>query len=166
MNTKKVLIATIATIAVIGAWAAFRPELLFISKKTNEALPGVTNVSMKGVGPVALSAGSFRGIAHETKGKATVYNLPEGKQILRLSDFSTSNGPDVHVYLVAAKDAADNATVKNAGFIDLGSIKGSEGDQNYDIPANTDLNRYQAVTIWCARFNVNFATAALKTPAN
>ncbi len=67
----------------------------------------------------------------------------------------------MHVYLVAAKDAGDNATVKNAGFIDLGSIKGNEGDQNYTLPAALDLNKYQAVTIWCARFGVNFATAPL-----
>jgi hypothetical protein len=39
--------------------------------------------------------------------------------------------------------------VKQAGFIDLGSIKGNIGDQNYDVPADTDLNKYQAVTIWC-----------------
>ena len=88
--------------------------------------------------------------------------LADGKQVLRLTDFKTSNGPDVHVYLVAAEDAADNATVKSAGYIDLGSIKGNEGDQNYALPVGTDLAKYRAVTIWCARFNVNFATAPLK----
>ena len=162
MKQKKVLIATIAIIAVVAGWAAFRPELLFVNQKTNEALPGATSASMKGNEPLSLSAGSFRGIAHETKGTATVYKLPEGKNILRLTNFETSNGPDVHVYLVAAKDAADNATVKSAGFVDLGSIKGNQGDQNYDIPSDTDLSKYQAVTIWCARFGVNFGTASLK----
>ena len=33
------------------------------------------------------------------------------------------------------------------------------------IPAGTDLGKYHAVTIWCYRFNVNFATAPL-TPAS
>ncbi len=28
-----------------------------------------------------------------------------GKRVLRLTNFKTSNGPDVHVYLVAAPDA-------------------------------------------------------------
>ena len=55
----------------------------------------------------------------------------------------------------------DNATVKKAGFVDLGSIKGNEGDQNYDVPADIDLAKYQAATIWCARFGVNFGTAPL-----
>jgi Electron transfer DM13 len=45
--------------------------------------------------------------------------------------------------------------------VDLGSIKGNKGDQNYDVPADVDLNKYRAVTIWCARFGVNFGTAPL-----
>ena len=80
---------------------------------------------------------------------------------LRLTNFETSNGPDVHVYLVAAEDAKDDATVKNAGFIDVASLKGNIGDQNYDLPANADLTKYRAVTIWCKRFSVNFGTAPL-----
>jgi hypothetical protein len=113
--------------------------------------------------PVKVAEGSFRGIAHETKGTASIYQLPEGRKVLRFSNFETSNGPDVHVYLVAAPDAQDNDTVKNAGFIDLGSIKGNIGDQNYDLPADVDLAKYRAVTVWCKRFGVNFATAPIES---
>ncbi|HEX9264600.1 MAG TPA: DM13 domain-containing protein [Candidatus Binatia bacterium] len=45
--------------------------------------------------------------------------------------------------------------------MDLGSIKGNIGDQNYDLPAGVDLSKYRAVTVWCKRFGVNFATAPL-----
>jgi Electron transfer DM13 len=72
-----------------------------------------------------------------------------------------SNGPDVHVYLVAAPDAKDDATVKNAAFVDLGSLKGNIGDQNYDVLDTVDLGNYRAVTIWCKRFSINFGTAPL-----
>jgi Electron transfer DM13 len=71
------------------------------------------------------------------------------------------NGPDVHVYLVATTDATDNATVMQAGFMPLGALKGTIGDQNYEVPADIDLTKYQAVTIWCRRFGVNFGTAPL-----
>jgi len=111
--------------------------------------------------PVRVAEGNFRGIAHETKGMASIYKLPDGKQVLRFSGFETSNGPDVRIYLVAAPDAKDNDTVTKAGFIDLGSIKGNIGDQNYDLPAGVDLSKYRAVTVWCKRFGVNFATAPL-----
>ena len=110
---------------------------------------------------MVLAKGDFRGLAHETKGAATVHQLADGKRILRLSNFETSNGPDVHVYLVAAEMANDNATVTQAGFIDLGSLKGNKGDQNYDVPADADLNKYKSVSIWCARFGVNFGAASL-----
>jgi hypothetical protein len=72
----------------------------------------------------------------------------------------------VHVYLVAANDASDSDTVKKAGFLELGSLKGNIGDQNYELPADLDLAKYRAVTIWCKRFSVNFGTAPLSTSAS
>lgn len=49
-----------------------------------------------------------------------------------------------------------------AGFVDLVPLKGNIGDQNYQIPSGVDLSQYQAVTVWCSRFSVNFATAPLR----
>ncbi len=114
--------------------------------------------------PPSLLSGQFRSYAHETVGTAAVHELG-GHRVLRLTGFSTSNGPDVRVYLVAANDATDDETVTKAGFVELGKLKGTQGDQNYEIPAGLDLEKYRAVTIWCRRFSVNFGTAPL-TPAS
>lgn len=154
-------------LAVLGGigWYAFRPELLFVRKQVNEGLPvatAQTSASTSGASaPGALASGKFHSVAHETHGMAAILRLEDGSRILRLTDFMTSNGPDVRVYLVAANDASDNATVKRAGFIELGKLKGTDGDQNYQVPNNLDLGKYRAVTIWCKRFAVNFATAPL-----
>ena len=142
-------------IAGAGAWYAFRPERLFINQKVNEQFPTASAATNQ------LAAGQFHSGAHETKGMAAVFQLADGKKTLRLTNFATSNGPDVHVYLVAATDAKDNDSVTKAGFVDLGSLKGNIGDQNYELPANADLAKYRAVTIWCKRFSVNFGTAPL-----
>ena len=151
-------------VVVALAWYAFRPELLFVNKSVSESFPVTSAAASPNKDatsqPRALSSGEFKGYAHETHGTAAIYEV-EGKRVLRLTNFMTSNGPDVHVYLVAAPDAMDDATVKKAGFIDLGSMKGNVGVQNYEVPGNVDLTKYQAVTIWCARFNVNFGTAPL-----
>jgi hypothetical protein len=155
---KKYVVSLAVLLAVGLAWYAFRPERLFINQKVNEQFP---TAQVAGMAPTKLASGEFHSGAHETKGTATVFQSGEGKRILRLTNFATSNGPDVRVYLVAASDAKDNDTVKNAGFIELGTLKGNIGDQNYDVPANADLARYRAVTIWCARFAVNFGTAPL-----
>ena len=151
------LIYGLAAILAIALWAAFRPERLFVNAKVNEAMPaGLANAS-----ETVLASGSFHSVAHGSKGTASIYQLPDGKRVLRFTNFETSNGPDVHIYLVAADDASDSETVKKAGFLELGSLKGNIGDQNYDIPADAELTKYRAVTIWCKRFSVNFGTAPL-----
>jgi Electron transfer DM13 len=167
---RRIWIAAVVVLGGIG-WYLFRPELLFVNKRVNETLTTTAAASSEGMtmsapaGPAALLAGQFHSVAHETRGTATIHDLGDGRRVLRLTDFETSNGPDVRVYLIAASDASDNASVTKAGFVELGKLKGNQGDQNYDVPSGVDLTRYRAVTIWCHRFNVNFATAPL-TPAS
>jgi|SRR5882724_1364579 len=111
----------------------------------------------------ALFTGTFHGKVHSTSGRATVYQGTDGKRILRLTHFKTSNGPDVHVILVATRDAKDDANFLsgNVERIELGKLKGNEGDQNYELPENVDLSKFQTVSIYCERFNANFGAAAL-----
>src|SRR5262245_43563458 len=127
--SRKSLVVFVLVIAAAGAWYAFRPERLFINQRVNEQFPTTAAVSSK------ITAGQFHSGAHETKGTATVFQLANGQKTLRLTDFATSNGPDVHLYLVAADDAKDNDTVKRAEVVDIGTLKGNIGDQNYDLPA-------------------------------
>ena len=82
-----------------------------------------------------------------------------------VTSFTTSNGPDVQVYLGKAPDASDNETVTQAGFFHVGALKGTEGDQNYELPDDLNLEEYHSVTVWCRRFGVNFATAPLSRSA-
>ncbi len=111
-----------------------------------------------------LETGTFHGKVHQTSGRATIYREANGKLVLRLTDFKTSNGPDVHVILIAAKDADDDANFLKSKTerVELGKLKGNEGDQNYKIPAGTDLTKFQTVSIYCERFNANFGTAPLQ----
>jgi hypothetical protein len=112
----------------------------------------------------ALYTGKFHGKVHSTEGRATIYQASNGKLVLRLTNFKTSNGPDVHVILVAVRDADDNANFlkSNTERVELGKLKGNEGDQNYEIPASTDLKKFQTVSIYCERFDANFGAAALE----
>jgi hypothetical protein len=70
----------------------------------------------------------------------------------------------VHVVLIAANDADDDANFLKSSTekIELGALKGNEGDQNYTVPAGTDLGKFQTVSIYCERFNANFGAAPLK----
>jgi hypothetical protein len=154
------IVVPVVIIVLFVAWYVFRPERLIVNQKAQEKLPaGETNSSNL----QALASGSFHSILHPTQGTATIYRVGDGSRVLRFTNFSTSNGPDVHVYMVAANDANDAATVLQAGFIDLGSIKGNVGDQNYALGSDVDLSKYRAVSVWCKRFSVNFGTAPLAT---
>jgi Electron transfer DM13 len=148
----------VAAVAIVAAWYAFRPERLVVNQRVDEAMP----VAQSGSRAEALESGQFYSILHPTAGTATIYQTGDGSRVLRLTSFRTSNGPDVHVYMVAADDAKDAATVEKAGFVDLGVIKGNIGDQNYTLGSDLDLAKYRAVSIWCKRFSVNFGAAALR----
>jgi len=108
-----------------------------------------------------LFTGKFHGKVHKTEGRATVYQEADGKLVLRLTGFKTSNGPDVHVILVAAYADA-NSLKSDTERVELGKMKGNEGDQNYEVPAGTDLTKFSTVSIYCERFNANFGAAPLE----
>ena len=154
----KVAIAVVVVL-IVGLWYWFRPDRLFSNVTVDEAMPAAQGAS---AAALPLESGTFYTILHPTSGTATVYKMADGTHMLRFTNFQTSNGPDVHVYMVAADDAKDAATVERAGFVDLGVIKGNVGDQNYTLPSDLDTAKYHAVSIWCKRFSVNFGAAALK----
>jgi len=157
--SRKPLLLLLGVVVLGGLWFAFRPERLFVDRTVSETFPATEAATA--AEPVMLASGMFHTNAHETKGSASIYRLGDGSLTLRLTGFETSNGPDVRVYLVAADDVNDDETVTKNGFVEVGALKGNVGDQNYVIPAGTDLDRYRSVTIWCRRFGVNFGTAPL-----
>jgi Electron transfer DM13 len=141
---------------LIVAWWAFRPEKLWINQRVNEPAPFASRSAAQ-----PIFTGRLEAKAHPTSGRATVYESPDGERYLRLTDFTTSNGPDVHVVLARAKDPAlDQEIVKgNLDYVELGKLKGNQGDQNYDLPASVDLQKYNAIVIYCERFNAVFGVA-------
>ena len=159
---KRYLVIGLGIVTGILAWYWFRPELLFINARVDERPP---ETGQRGE-VLVLGQGRFHGVAHESAGTATIHQLAGGRRVLRFTEFTTSNGPVLHVYLIAADDASDSATVSRVDTADLGQLKGNAGDQNYELPADVDLAKYRAVTVWCQRFSVNFATAPLTMPAS
>ncbi len=66
----------------------------------------------------------------------------------------------LHVILTENPAPRSRADVGET-YIDLGSLKGNIGNQNYEIPADVDLSTYKGVVIYCMPFHVVFATASL-----
>ena len=110
-----------------------------------------------------VATGKFHSKVHKTEGRATIYQEAEGSWCCA-SPIQHFNGPDVHVILLPTTNAADDANFmkSNTDKVELGSLKGNKGDQNYEIPAGTDLSKFTAVSIYCERFSANFGTAPLE----
>jgi hypothetical protein len=115
-------------------------------------------------GPVELARGELISHEHATTGTARVLQLEDGSRVLRLEGLDTSNGPDLRVWLTDAPviEGRDGWFVFDDGAsVDLGELKGNQGDANYEIPADVDLDALTSVSIWCARFAVSFGAAEL-----
>lgn len=106
--------------------------------------------------------GPFQDRSHPAEGIAEVLNDGTDQRFLRFEEFSTDNGPDLNVYLATAPgDAPASEFGVDGQYIDLGDLKGNTGPQNYEIPADVDLDEFGTVVIWCVRFGVAFGTAEI-----
>ena len=121
-----------------------------LMQEEQQRIPNATTM------PNVLRTGPFIGVGdgiHNAEGIAKVFPLQDGSSILRIENLHVTNGPDLYVYLSPDKSASD--------FINVGKLKANNGNQNYEIPAGTDLSMYDTVLIWCRPFSVLFGSAEL-----
>jgi hypothetical protein len=112
--------------------------------------------------PVVLAQGDFVDQEHDTSGVAKVVELADGSRVVRLEGFATSDGPDVHVWLTEQDAGGSWGKYDDGRYVKLGKLKGTNGNQNYPVPADADLAGLRSVVIWCDRFNVAFGSAPLR----
>jgi len=113
--------------------------------------------------PVALATGEFQGADsfHKGSGQATIYELADGSYLLRLENFSVTNGPDLRVLLAAHPNPKSQSEIKSGEYIELAKLKGNKGNQNYEIPAGVDVSQFKSALIYCKPFHVLFSSATL-----
>ncbi len=108
---------------------------------------------------VEVASGSFTGEdGHDGSGTATVIDQASGEQVLTFTDFDVDPGAAVEVWLTTGPNETSDR-------VDLGNLKGNVGDQQYEIPAGTDLQKYATVVLYCTPFTVRIAVAPLKAAA-
>lgn len=158
----------IVTVAIIGIGGVFAISPYFTNTTADEALPNSAVTSMEGKDAMNQAmmeekimqayTGMFVGVGdgiHDAQGMARIIPLNNGDNVLRLENFKATNGPDLHVYLATDDRASE--------FINLGKLKANNGNQNYEVPAGTDLEKYNKVLIWCKAFGVLFGNADLSS---
>jgi hypothetical protein len=182
-----ILVAVLAVGTATVGLTLFQPWRLFTTRTVDEAAPGVTPTSATAHAPTAaggatasgapsasgaqtsapaaarptvVAHGSFSSLAHRTTGDVTLVRLADGSQAIRIVDLSTSDGPDVRVWLSdRSVDAAGDAD--NGRWLELGPLRGNRGSLTYRVPAGTDAGDYKSLVLWCKRFSVGFGAAPL-----
>ena len=107
--------------------------------------------------PLSL-AGQFEGFDdfHFGEGTARLVETAPGEYVVRFEDFSVRNGPDLYVYLSPGPDGHAD------GAIELGTLKATDGNFNYEVPAGVSVDDVRSVVVWCKAFSVQFAHAPLE----
>lgn len=103
---------------------------------------------------LAVDSGSFsNGPYGSVSGKAKIYKTGD-KYELALENFSSSNGPDLKVYLSKEKQPVN--------FVNLGSLKSTAGNQLYAIPSSVNVKDYKFALIHCQQYDHLFGYADLR----
>ena len=162
--SRRSAVVVVAVAVLLAGVVFFEPWTLWSDTTVNEAAPTAAAPEVSSpspVGPTELASGTFVSQEHETSGTATVIELADGSRTLRLEGFSTSNGPDLHVWL-SEKEAGGNWFKYGSGRkAQLGELKANQGSHNYAIPADVELDGLRSIVIWCKRFHVAFGSAPL-----
>src|SRR5260370_20318507 len=103
MKKWKVVVGVLV-IVLFAAWYAFRPEGLFIDRPVEEGMP----TAKAGASLEPVASGVFHGVEHPTNSNATIYQAWDGKRVLRLTNFRTTNGPNGQVFHLDANDPIYN----------------------------------------------------------
>ena len=186
---RKPLVLAGGIVVLVVGFLLFRPDTLFTNVQVAESLedafatsttgtataadettaPDVTSAVVETTAAVATTSpqvseivdvlnGSFTGIDHRASGTATVYSQ-DGRYVLRFEENTDiQNGPDLYVWVLPS-DSYEGGIPDT--YLDLGTLTGNVGGQNYELPEGFDPQVHRTVLIWCLRFAVPFATAPL-----
>ena len=65
------------------------------------------------------------------------------------------------IVLLAAGNPQNDSDVEGGRTVRLGKLKGTSGDQQYEIPADVDPREFTHAYVWCRAFSVGFTRAKL-----
>lgn len=164
--------ASAALLAVLALDTIFFASPLFISGTTGtDSAPAFANPTASSApaqatpsatlaSPVTRS-GMFdaRPGVETVAGTAVLGTTTDGKTVLRLQQLKSANGPDLYVYLTKVSSPRTRSDVE--GGYQVGKLKATRGDSNYELPDNVDASQYQAVVVYCRSFSAIFGYANL-----
>jgi hypothetical protein len=169
---KLMLVAGILLMGVAGAGAYwFEPWKLYTNTTVNDTPPVILASGEPGPSPAPdgsapsatlIAQGDLVSHEHTSSGTVQLVKLEDGRYQIVLRDLSTSDGPELEVWLTdqpVIPGVQGWRVFDDGKYEALGALKGNRGTQVYEVPAGVDPAQYRSVAIWCKRFSVSFAAA-------
>jgi hypothetical protein len=115
-------------------------------------------------GPEIYARGEFTEIdaVRRAVGTVTVYQEADGSWLIWLDGFQVRNGPQLHLFLSANPEPRVPEQVREGGLaFDWGPLKGTIGNQHYQLPAGFDMDAVSSVVIFSIPYQEVFSSAEL-----
>lgn len=175
VSKKRILIIglLIVTLLLVFVLVYFEPQSAFINNKSDQSQRGsvisrssttsanntddTSEISTTSRASKEPTKSTWVSREHKTTGEVLLTRDDSGTTYVRFEHLDTSNGPDLKVYI--AKSVSTNGAPSD--FVDLGNLTANKGNTNYEVPDEIDIGEYSYVVIWCKRFAVSFADAAI-----
>lgn len=146
-------VATLVVVLAVGTWMS-RPREIDETVVTARPAKAATTAredaeAPEGSSNVLVGEGRFVSLAHDTRGRAQVIELANGRKKLTLTGFKTDSGPDLFVIAVPG-DPQGDADVQN---IMRSAVRPAQGLQRREVGT---------IYIWCRAFTVGFGRAELQ----
>lgn len=127
---------------------------------TSGSMSGDSMMKGEAMMKAALS-GTFRALHAPTSGSVRLGRDAAGRVTVTITDLKTEPAPDLHVWLLPAGPVTDTPALRDAKYMDLGTIETSVTSRTLTVPDGVNVDGYTNVVLWCDQFSVAFAVAAL-----
>ena len=159
------LLAEDPAMALSMVRAALQPNTFVPSQE--QALPAL-------LAPEVIAFGEFIGLdaVRWASGNFILYQEANDAKLLRLENFRSAPGPNLHVLLAVAPLADEEGMIQSEAwaewqldepYLDLGPLKGTIGNQNFVMAPEVDPNRYSMIIIYSALHELLISAAPLRS---
>jgi hypothetical protein len=120
------------------------------------------------IDPLIVAVGAFARLdaIRWGQGEATVYLSSNEPPLLRLDNFSVANGPDLRLAFSPAVQPTTPFDMRqpsetSSGAVEIGSLKGVYGSQNFTLPAGLDVRQFGSLVIYSQSLDMIYTIAPL-----
>ena len=132
-----------------------------VEQEVDTALREAPLPAMKSPAAKVLARGGFYKIERKGGGRATLYQLANGRLALRMEGFVTEPNTDLFVWLSEARRPRNTKAAFRARHTEFAGLKSTLGDQNYLLPRDVDASKLRSIVIWCEPVQIAYTAATL-----